>query len=1012
MITPCRIELFGGLTVHVSGREITKFQTQKTAALLAYLALHPHRQFSRETIATMLWQVGDSTALRNRLNQAVSSLRRQLHPPGSSKSAVLHADHQVVGLNPDAVTTDVAEFQSQLELAGAFDDHDAEAAAQARHRAINLYKGKLLDGFSEDWAALEAIRLADQYYDALTWLVRYHAGRDEFDLAIEMVTRRLRLDPTNEKSHRTLMWLYLKGGRPLSAIAQYTELQRLLASVGRTPARGTQQIYEQARMLAPEVPKSGLSEATHPKSAPARSRAFRLDSAVANIAQAPLVAGLPRYSARLFGREQDLQNLDQWLSRGETRLCTLRGLAGIGKTRIAVEFGRRIQESGSHRVDYVRMDSSKGDPLEQIAAAVTASDASASHAPDSLSRLLSTSGPTLLILDGIQSNDVDSVIAIQSLLESSDGVHILVTSRQALNLPTELLQNVGPLELPREVTDDVASLIQAPAMAMFVARAQNARPDFQVTPRNADAVRQLVARLDGIPLGIELMASWSRTLSPAQMLERLTSHQDGIQARGISLNTEHSSMHSAIETTFDLLNPDCQKVFLRLATFAGGWNHFGAVSLCPDVDVDAALRDLEEVCLIASNEFGPIMRFTMLDTVRAFALERTSAPERAAWLREHAVYHYQRALEFNQHDNLARFEGLVDESANLRQAVEWFMDNDLEEESLKFCALIGRYGVFVDRPLDVVDMLESALERFDDSNQFPAVRAEAMVRLASVYNRLGNDTRAREIIEKAEAILKGIDAPKVWIELHLALAEVDHANHDFDAECGSLRQALELSLKASSFRADRIYLSMGHVMVERQDRARAAELYQQSIEESKAKNDGYRVALATSSLANLHRLEHNFTLAEELAQTSLDTLSAFPGRFFTADAQLLLAQIYLDENKLDECRAMLLKVIESDPQTEWQREELCLVLARVCSKSEDFELSARYLGFNRVLDQLEARPCIATNDLRSVVRRVESELGSKSFRQHYDVGSFWTWKTVRESAIRLCDSPASVVNSV
>jgi tetratricopeptide (TPR) repeat protein len=633
-----------------------------------------------------------------------------------------------------------------------------------------------------------------------------------------------------------------------------------------------------------------------------------------------------------------------------------------------------------------------------------ATDASAARTPETLNRHLTTSGPTLIILDGIQSGDVDEVIAIQSILESSESVFILATGRQALNLADELIQNVGPLELPKTQSDDVATLMQSPAVGMFVARAQFARPDFQVTPRNADTVRQLVARLDGIPLGIELMASWSRTLSPAQMLERLTSHQEGIQARGITLNTEHSSMHAAVETTFDMLSPECQKVFLRLATFSGGWNEYGAAALCPDMDVQSALRDLEEVCLISSSNSDQIMRFSMLDTVRAFAIEKATAPERADWSRVHAVYHYQRGLEFNRLDNLTKFEGLVDESANLRQAVEWFMDHDLEEETITFCALIGRYGVFVDRPLDVVDLLEAALDRFPDTGQFPVVRAEAMVRLASVYNRLGNEERAREVLRQAQSILDKNDDPRMKIELLLVSAEMSHTQADFDAECQALREALSISLNENSFRADRIYLSMGHVMVERHEWEKASELYQQSITEAKTMNDAYRVALGTSSLANLSRLQQNFTLAEELAKSALTTLSAFPGRYFTVDAQLLLALIYLDGKQVERSAQLLCEVIDSDPQTEWQREELCAALARYSAQQGDFALAARYFGYVRVLERNEGRSTLAASELSDVVRKIELELGSKVFRENYDIGTFWTWKHVKDASYRVCES--------
>lgn len=130
-----------------------------------------------------------------------------------------------------------------------------------------------------------------------------------------MVAQRLRIDPANEKSHRSLMWLYLKAGRPLSAIAQYNELQRLLATVGRQELRraAPSKSMSRARMLVPDVPQAGRSVAATPPPPAPRSKSYRFESAVANIAQSPTRSALPRYSAKLFGRESELKQLDDWL---------------------------------------------------------------------------------------------------------------------------------------------------------------------------------------------------------------------------------------------------------------------------------------------------------------------------------------------------------------------------------------------------------------------------------------------------------------------------------------------------------------------------------------------------------------------------------------------------------------------------------------------------------------------------------------------------------------------------
>ena len=140
------------------GRVVDRFQTQKTGALLAYLALNPSGTHAREQLAELLWPEGDPTAIRNRLNQAVSSLRRQLHPPESA-SMVLLADHRSIGLNREAIETDVEEFLRSLRAA----DRARERTDKIRflRRAVTLYRGELLNGYYEEWVLAERLHYSD-----------------------------------------------------------------------------------------------------------------------------------------------------------------------------------------------------------------------------------------------------------------------------------------------------------------------------------------------------------------------------------------------------------------------------------------------------------------------------------------------------------------------------------------------------------------------------------------------------------------------------------------------------------------------------------------------------------------------------------------------------------------------------------------------------------------------------------------------------------------------------------
>ncbi len=234
--------MLGGLRVRLGDRVITRFQTQKTGALLAYLALHAGKSFPRETMAELLWPDGDPGAIRNRLNQAISSLRRQLHPPGSEPGFVLQADHLSLQVNYATVTTDIAEFEASLKLA----ESEETAAVTALRHAVDLYQGEFLDGYYLDWVLLERVRLSDLYYDALTRLIRSYAQSGRISEAIEVAIRRLAIDPSDERAHRALMRLYLAAGRPRSALAQYHELARALALDEEIPSERAERLRDEA----------------------------------------------------------------------------------------------------------------------------------------------------------------------------------------------------------------------------------------------------------------------------------------------------------------------------------------------------------------------------------------------------------------------------------------------------------------------------------------------------------------------------------------------------------------------------------------------------------------------------------------------------------------------------------------------------------------------------------------------------------------------------------------------
>src|SRR5579871_4360453 len=182
LFEPWRITLFGGLQAQQGEERLTRFPTAKTGALLAYLACYPDRAHAREALAEMLWPDRGPTAARNSLRQALSALRRLFEPPGTPAGSVLAAGRTTARLRPEAIVTDVADFESALQAAG--QTRDAEAQRRLLARAVTLYRGPLLAGSYEEWVLPEQERLAALYRQAVRRLAALWARAGDLEQAI------------------------------------------------------------------------------------------------------------------------------------------------------------------------------------------------------------------------------------------------------------------------------------------------------------------------------------------------------------------------------------------------------------------------------------------------------------------------------------------------------------------------------------------------------------------------------------------------------------------------------------------------------------------------------------------------------------------------------------------------------------------------------------------------------------------------------------------------------------
>jgi predicted ATPase/class 3 adenylate cyclase len=405
---------------------------------------------------------------------------------------------------------------------------------------------------------------------------------------------------------------------------------------------------------------------------------------------------LPTQLTSFVGRTAEVAEVGVLLH--SARLVTLTGPGGTGKTRLALQAAAALAEELTDGVFFVPLAGVR-DPdllpsaiLEALGMPEAPGRRPAEHVIDHLQ-----GRELLLVLDNFEQL-LEAGPYVADLLRAASGVNVLVTSRAPLHVSGEQEFGVPPLPVPDAAgAADLAALSQYEAVALFIQRARAVAPSFEVTAENAPAIAEICARLDGLPLAIELAAARVKLLPPEAMLPRLGSRLTALGVGARDLPARQQTLRGAISWSFDLLDEEAQRLLARLAVFEDGWLLETAEEVCGgDLDVLTGLEALVDHSLVSRREQGDRMRFAMLETIREFATEQLEASAEAENFRGlHARAYLAMAEEAAQH-LLGRDQGrwtrlLAEEQGNCRAALNWFCDVRDTEHGLRLGAALWRF---------------------------------------------------------------------------------------------------------------------------------------------------------------------------------------------------------------------------------------------------------------------------------------------------------------------------------